>query len=195
MDGMQWMASAMDAAHAQIEIAADGLANVASDGFRHLVARVTLTDHGLVVTRERSPDQGAIRPTGRRFDLALIGPGVFHVDGATTRDGNFSRDRHGRLVDPRGRALQGAAGAFCVGPDASIDADGVVRDAGRVIARLVIPQGTRVESGALEASDVDAITETLAILQAQRAFETAQKTFSTLDTARQKSAADVARIS
>ena len=38
------------------------------------------------------------------------------------------------------------------------------------------------------------IGETLAILTAQRAFETAEKTLSAIDAARQKAANDVARV-
>ena len=53
-----------------------------------------------------------------------------------------------------------------------------MRDGDRVVNRhRASAQAPRVRSGALESSNVDAIGETLAILTAQRSFETAQKTF------------------
>jgi flagellar basal body rod protein FlgG len=51
-----------------------------------------------------------------------------------------------------------------------------------------------VRSGALESSNVDAIGETLAILNAQRSFETAQKTFVAIDATRDKAVNDVGRL-
>ena len=69
-----------------------------------------------------------------------------------------------------------------------------MRDGDRVVDRLALPAGTTVRSGALEASNVDAIGETLAILRAQRAFETAQKTFVAIDETRQKAVDDVGRL-
>jgi flagellar basal body rod protein FlgG len=51
-----------------------------------------------------------------------------------------------------------------------------------------------VQSGALETSTVNPIGETLAILTAQRAFETAQKTMLAIDGTREKAANDVGRL-
>lgn len=194
MDGMDWMASAMRAARAQLDTATHNLANAGSDGFRRFRSTLALTARGLVVRESPAFDQGGIRETGRRFDLALLGPGAFAVDGAATRDGAFVRDRDGRLVDGHGRRLHGRHGPLHVSADATIEADGSVRDGGAVVDRLALPPGTTVRSGALEASNVDAIGETLAILGAQRAFETAQKTFGAIDETRQKAVDDVSRL-
>jgi flagellar basal body rod protein FlgG len=194
MDGMTWMASAMHAAQAQLDTAAHNLANVTSDGFRRMRPTLRLTDAGLVAGESASSAQGGIRETGRRFDLALLGAGTFDVGGTPTRDGAFVRDRAGYLADGTGRRLQGAHGALRVPADATIDADGRVRDGARTIDRLVLPPGTTVRSGALESSNVDAIGETLAILTAQRTFETAQKTFTAIDEARDKAVNDVGRL-
>jgi flagellar basal-body rod protein FlgF len=191
---MDWMASAMRAARAQLDVATHNLANVGSDGFRRVRSTLALTARGLVATAAPSAEQGGIRETGRRFDLALLGPGAFVVDGGYTRDGSFVRDRDGRLVDGRGRQLHGMHGPLRVSADATIAADGSVRDGDRVVDRLQLAPGTTVRSGALEASNVDAIGETLAILRAQRAFETAQKTFVALDETRQKAVDDVGRL-
>lgn len=194
MDGMEWMASAMRAARAQLDTATHNLANASSDGFRRIRSTLALTGRGLAARESPSADQGGIRETGRRFDLALLGPGAFAVDGGSTRDGAFVRDRDGRLVDAHGRRLHGLHGPLRVSADAAVDADGTVRDGGAVVDRLPLPPGTTVRSGALEASNVDAIGETLAILSAQRAFETAQKTFVAIDETRQKAVDDVGRL-
>jgi flagellar basal body rod protein FlgG len=194
MDGMTWMASAMRAAQTQLETATQNLANVASDGFRRVHSSLTLTDHGLDVLKTPDNAQGGIRETGRALDLALLGPGAFLVDGGSTRNGSFARDRHGMLVDGQGRRLLGRAGPVTISEGGSVLADGTVRDGGRVVNRLVLPAGTTVRSGALESSSVDAIGETLSILTAQRAFETAQKTLGAIDQARDKAVNDVARL-
>jgi flagellar basal body rod protein FlgG len=188
------MGSAMRAARAQLEIATHNLANVASDGYRRAAARIALGGRGLTVAARPAAGQGGIRHTGRPFDLALLGEGVFHVGEGTTRGGAFTRDRDGWLVDDRGRRLRGACGPLRVTPDARIAADGTVHDGGRIVDRLPLPPGTRVQAGALESSTVNAVDETLAILTAQRAFETAQKTLAAIDATRQKAVNDVARV-
>ncbi len=201
---MTWMASAMHAAQAQLETAAHNLANVGSDGFRRVRATLALTPGGLVAGETPTFEQGGIRETNRRFDLALLGPGSFELRAAAdsrhahertqTRDGAFVRDRDGYLADGRGRRLWGERGPIRLSPDATIGADGAIRDGGRIVDRLALPRGTTVRSGALESSNVDAIGETLAILTAQRSFETAQKTFVAIDTARDKAVNDVGRL-
>ena len=188
------MASAMQAARAQLETATHNLANVSSDGFRRATSHITLGSHGLVAGETRSFEQGAIRHTGRTFDLALLGPGSFEVGGATTRNGAFITDRDGRLTDDRGRLLHGSRGPVCVDARTSIDGDGNVRRAGQVVNTIPLPPGTRIQTGALEASNVNAIGETLDILGAQRAFETAQKVLVAIDDTRQKAVNDVVRL-
>jgi flagellar basal body rod protein FlgG len=69
-----------------------------------------------------------------------------------------------------------------------------VRDHGRVVDRIPLPSGTHLLAGALETSTVNPVSETLAILTAQRAFETAQKTLAAIDAAREKAANDVVRV-
>ena len=195
MDGMTWMASAMHAAQAQLETAAHNLSNVGTDGFRRARATLALTGRGLVAGEAPVPDQGGIRPTGRPFDLALLGPGAFRLaGGAATRAGAFERDRDGLLRDAAGRPLLGERGPLRVTADATIGADGSVREGGRTVDRIALPHGTTLRSGALESSNVDAIGESLAILTAQRAFETAQKTFVAIDQTREKAVNDVVRL-
>ena len=188
------MASAMRAARAQLDVATHNLANASTGGFRKTLAATVVGDRGLAVTERTVFEQGAVRSTGRRFDLALLGDGAFRVGTLSTREGAFTRDRNGYLTDDRGRRLRGAHGALRVSEDATVESDGGVRDRGRIVDRIPLPRGTRVMSGALEASTVNPIGETLAILTAQRAFETAQKTLLAIDATRDKTANDVVRV-
>jgi flagellar basal body rod protein FlgG len=194
MDGMTWMASAMHAAQAQLETATHNLANVTSDGFRRVRSSVELTGRGLVARETPTFDQGGIKQTGRAFDLALLGPGAFITDAGPTRNGAFVRDRDGYLSDGNGHRLHGQHGPIRVSADATIERDGALRDGGRIIDRLPLPAGTSVQSGALESSNVDSIGETLEILNAQRSYETAQKTFVAIDETRDKAVNDVGRL-
>lgn len=194
MDGMQWMASAMQAARAQLETATHNLANVSSDGYRRATSHLNLTAHGLVASETRTFEQGAIRHTGRSLDFAILGPGAFHVGGGTTRNGAFVTDRNGWLTDDRGRRVGGSRGPIAIGPRTTIGADGDVRANGRSVNRIPLPAGTRLAPGALETSNVDAIGATLEILNAQRAFETAQKVLVAIDETRQKAVNDVVRL-
>jgi flagellar basal body rod protein FlgG len=185
----------MRAARAQLDIATHNLANASTDGFRRAVGTIRIgSGGGLAVSEHVVHEQGAVRTTGRRFDLALLGDGAFRVGAATTRQGAFTRDRDGFLTDDHGRRLHGARGALRVSEDAMIGADGSVRDRGRIVDRIPLPPRTRLLPGALETSTVNAVGETLAILTAQRAFETAQKTLAAIDAAREKAANDVVRV-
>jgi flagellar basal-body rod protein FlgF len=191
---MQWMASAMHAARAQLETATHNLANVSSAGFRRATAHLELTEHGLIASETHAFAQGAIRHTGRALDLALLGPGQFRVGADATRNGAFVTDRNGWLADDRGRRVAGTRGPIAIDPQTTIAADGEVRSNGRIVNCIPLPPGTRVQTGALEISNVDAIGETLAILNAQRAFETAQKVLVAIDDTRQKAVNDVVRL-
>jgi len=195
MDGMQWMASAMRAARSQLDLATQNLANVSSDGFRRVASTLDLDENGIHVRRTPSAEQGAIRRTNRELDVAILGPGSFRVGGEATRSGAFVRDRDGYLADDRGRRLAGRCGPIRFPEGATINADGSVRTAaGRLIDRIPLPAGTRLETGALEASNVNAIAESLNVLEAQRSFETAQKVLLAIDDTRNKAANDVGRV-
>jgi flagellar basal-body rod protein FlgG len=200
MDGIHLMATAMHAAQAELDVSAANLANVSSDGFRKRVAHASLTTAGgLVVTTERDATQAPLRHTGRAFDVAVAGPGSFSVRDASgaivaVRSASLETDARGELVDDRGRVVLGSHGPIVASADATIDTQGVVRDAGRVVGKIALTPSASLESGFLVGTSVDGMHEMVAILSAQRAFETAQKTLSALDEQRQKDADDVARI-
>ncbi|MBV9149090.1 MAG: hypothetical protein JO024_04455 [Candidatus Eremiobacteraeota bacterium] len=199
MDGIAWAASAMSAAQSRLEIAADNLANASSDGFRRRVASGFLSSRGARITDGESSDQGALRHTGRTFDLALIGRGAFTLSDprggvSNTRSGAFTRDRFGHLRDDAGRLLLGKRGAVRLPSGASIDDGGFVRSAGRIIDRIALPAGASIRSGFIETSNVNAISEMVDVLCAQRSFESAQKVLSAIDVTRQKATDELPRL-
>jgi flagellar basal body rod protein FlgF len=199
MDGIELMATAMHAAKARLDVSAGNLANVSSEGFCRRVARTTLGSAGLVAASAVDASPGPLRRTGRPLDVAAVG-GTFAVRSAggseeRLRSASFERDDRGRLRDARGNVLLGARGPLTVPADATFDSGGTVRDgAGHRLDQLRLTPGASVQSGFLEGPNVDAVHEMVDILDAQRSFETAQKTLSALDAEREKDANDVGRV-
>ncbi len=171
---MDWAGSAMVAARTRLEIATQNVANVTSDGFLELVAHGALTPFGVRVYAERSVQRGALRRTGRDYDLAIVGSGHFSVRDAAgrtiaTRDGSFERTVNGTLVDARGRTLLGRTGPLRVPERATIDDRGRVTLDGRATAEAIaLPNEATLRSGFVETSSVDAIAEMVSIVSASR---------------------------
>jgi flagellar basal-body rod protein FlgF len=199
MDGIDLMATAMQAMKARLDVAAGNLANASSDGFQRRIARITLGPSGLAMRTVADATRGALRRTGRAFDLAATSGGGFVVRDVRGKErlatsGSFVRDARGEFVDRAGSMLLGERGALRALPEATVDERGVVREDGAYAGQLRLAPGTIVESGALAASNVDAIHEMVDVLTAQRAFETAEKALGALDDARAKAANDVGRV-
>jgi len=177
----------MVAARARLDIATHNLANSSSDGYRRSAARGVLGPDGVRISRVTTQTQGALRQTNRQFDLAIVGPGNFHVRDARgsvveTRNGSFTRDRNGLLRDDAGRVLLANGAALRVSANERLD------------GRNDIVRGASVRSGFVEASDVDAISEMIDVMTAQRSFESAEKVVSAIDQTRQKASNDLARL-
>jgi flagellar basal-body rod protein FlgF len=199
MDGIELMATAMHAMRTRLDVAASNLANLSSDGFRRSVAHIGLRRNGLTTWATLDTKQGPLRHTGRAFDLAVAGAGGFLVRDASgaemiARSGSFVRDARGRLTDATGRALLGEHGPLSAAADATIDDRGFVREAGEKVGRVRMTPDTALQSGFLEASNVDAVHEMVDVLAAQRAFETAQKALSAIDDVRAKATNELARV-
>lgn len=141
--------------------------------------------------------------------LALQGPGYFLVgtgDAAlVTRDGRFALDGDRRLVDASGLALQGEHGSIVIpeGETFTVDAEGAVSGSSSGVLdrlRIVLPDGVRpvggnrlvaegalrpgaarVVQGALEGSNVDALSAMVELVQASRMFEAFQKAMQASD--------------
>jgi flagellar basal body rod protein FlgG len=187
MDGIAWAASAMVAARTRLEIATENLANVSTDGFRRIAPRGFLTTLGVTIVRQSAREHGALRRTGRDLDLAILGDGAFRMrdrEGriCETRSGAFVRAADGTLRDAAGRTLLGLRGPLRVASGAPVDP-----------ATLGLPAQSRLQSGFLETTGVDAIAQMIDVLAAERSFESAQKAVSAIDASREK-AADAARV-
>ena len=199
MNGTGWAASAMISSRTRLEIATDNLANASSDGFRKQLAHGFLSESGAHVEPLASDVQGALRRTGRPFDLAIVGRGHFLVvdpHGALiqTRSGAFTRDRFGALRDDAGRALLGTRGIARVPDGARIEKNGAITKDGIVLERIPLQGQSSVQTGFIEGSNVNAISEMVDMLGAQRSFESAQKVLSAIDAANQKVSNEIARL-
>ena len=199
MDAIAWATSAMIAARERVTVAAGNLANVSTSAFQRRVATGSLGERGVVLRTSIGEQRGALQRTGRPLDLAIVGAGAFQVMDAnghlvSTRGGSFERTPEGKLVDMQGRVLFGTCGAVILPEGASIEADGNVRSGGAIHNHLALPAGSRVQTGFIETSAVNAIDEMVAMLAAQRSYESAQKVVTAIDGVRQKSSSDVARL-
>jgi len=134
-----WIAkTGLDAQQTQLDVIANNLANVSTNGFKRARAvfedllyqtmrpagaqssQQTQVPTGLQigtgvrpVTTARIQTQGNLQQTGNSLDLAINGPGFFQIlqpDGTTayTRDGSFHVDAQGQVVNSNGFALQPA---------------------------------------------------------------------------------------
>lgn len=161
-------------------------------------------------------EQGSLTVTGGRTDFALLGDqGMFAIqtkDGVRfTRNGAFTMDASGNLQTWTGDAVLDrdlnpitipAPFNFQLGEDGSINmGDTKVTELGIFAgnfkklgdnqfegegARLLDRSQVRVRQGTIEQSNVEAITEMIAMIKLNRAFELAQKGANTQDEATQR---------
>ena len=148
------------AAYQSMDVIANNIANLSTPGFR----REEQTFHEYVenlppeegqrngqtlsfvqdggVVRDMS--EGPLRSTGAPFDLALHGKGYFVVQTPNgeryTRNGHFSLDQAGQIVDDSGDAVQGDGGAITINAtddgDIHIGADGTISGKNGQIAKM-----------------------------------------------------------
>lgn len=129
--------AAMTANAAWYDMLSQNLAAGSAPGFKRLVAgfeQYQFTDRGIDpgTTRASYPvlkvgsdlQQGPIRSTGAKTDLAIDGPGylVFQLPDrslALSRDGELHLDAQGNLVGKGGLPLMGAAGPIRLNPNAA----------------------------------------------------------------------------
>ncbi|NSW54861.1 MAG: flagellar hook-basal body protein [Armatimonadetes bacterium] len=194
--GLYYAAASMANQITHQDIHAANLANVDTTGFKRSLADVTGSPGETIDT-----SQGSIRQTGAPLDVALSGPGYFVLQTPTgrayTRNGHFTLDASGRLVDGQGRGVLGEGGQIRLGTGTvEIQTNGTIIQDGRRVDRLLIvdfspnvaltrsENGTinagaapvplpspNVTQGSLETSNVNAVTELGAMLRGFRAYE------------------------
>lgn len=152
-----WIAkTGLDAQQTQLDVTANNLANVSTNGFKR--ARAVFEDllyqtlrqpgasssaqteipSGLQigtgvrpVATERNFTQGNVTLTGNALDVAIQGEGFFQIqlpDGTTayTRDGSFQKDSQGQIVTANGYPLSPSITLPSNALSISIGTDGVV---------------------------------------------------------------------
>jgi flagellar basal-body rod protein FlgG len=152
--------------------------------------------------------QGPLQPTGRPLDFAISGPGFFAVQTPAgiqyTRNGQFSANSQGQLVDQYGNTVLSQNG----GP-VPVGAKGTVPVSALGVFNVTNPSqlgnnnfsGTAagqatgtVQSGQLEGSGIDPIHTMTQMQSALDAYEAGQQTIATLNQTMQESASTVGLV-
>ena len=208
------------AAYRSMDVIANNLANVSTPGFKRESTKFEEFISQVQPSEEESgpqpisfvQDTGTIRDlsqgnlvnTGSQFDLAIGGQGYFALqapDGSQryTRDGHFTLDPTGNIVDANGNALQGQGGSLSISTedgDIHIGKDGVVTGAKgqlgqvKVVSfdneRALVKEGgtlysttqtanpvttPNIQQGMLESSNVSPVTEISHMLEIMRSYQ------------------------
>lgn len=209
MSDLVEMASAiLSQSERRVEIVAQNIANAATPAYKRRIAYASLVAGSdpadgsrSVVTAAVDKSPGKLVVTGNPFDLALSGPGLFAVrdnDGVRFgRQGRFTRDGEGHLVDALGGRLQLANGTDLVvaDPGFEVRSDGTVIEKGAALGKIAVYGDTvdkaggrpdllekvQVAQGAYEASNVSTADEMVQMMAALRRAESAQRIMITYD--------------
>lgn len=144
---------------------------------------------------------GALLPSDNPLDVALTGEGEFTFETPAgrgyTRSGSFHRSADGTLVTTEGfpllvggRSVGAGAKSVVIRPDAEVVVDG--QSAGRLDIRG--GAATRLEVGALEASNVDLARETTDLITALRSFQVNQRALQVQDQILAKAVSELGRL-
>ena len=122
LDRIYMQMQAMQILSKSQDVTADNLANINTPGFKGNKLFYNMLTENLNGTEVRravpmtqvNMDQGILEPTGNEFDVAINGDGFFKVqDGDQeflTRDGRFSLNSDGILVNSNGDQVMGESG-------------------------------------------------------------------------------------
>ncbi len=195
----------------KLEVTSNHLANVDTAGFKKDVVSF---DKMFKAKLNTDLTQAGVKNTGNPLDLALTDEGFFKVETAAgvryTRNGAFSLDSQGVLVNQSGDAVLGRNGPITI--DAAvvdINAAGEIRGDGAIIDQLDIvtfgdlemlqkegvnnfvytgsgadeapPVNVAVAQGSLELSGVKSVDEMVNMIDHHRMYETFQKMMMTFD--------------
>ncbi|MBP9707457.1 MAG: flagellar basal-body rod protein FlgF [Oligoflexales bacterium] len=171
--------------------------------------------------------KGPERVTNNPMDFMIDGQGFFkvhtHQGERLTRDGSFSLDTNGVLVNKDGHAVLGERGnIFLYGQDFKVNQNGEVYQDGRLIDRILVvdvadttqleKQGgnlyfyggpeqdlSRIDiptviQGSIEGSNVNAIENLTQMIVAHRSYEAYTKALKNYDSMMEKSNNEIGRI-
>lgn len=201
----------------ELEVIAHNIANLNTTGYRarrpefreYLSPGQEDMDVSFVTRGQdwRETRTGALVTTHNTLDMALHGRGYFVVsDGGNdyyTRNGNFSLNPEGTLVDLNGYAVQGRNGIITIPLETNrieISEDGIVLADGAQLGQIrlvrfldeqnLVERGntlfasteepeedneTSIKQGMLEQSNVQAVVEMTRMIEVSRAYQSAQR--------------------
>jgi flagellar basal-body rod protein FlgF len=146
----------------------------------------------------------ALRETGQPLDLAVAGDGYFGVQTTQgvryTRNGSFTADAKGNLVDQMGNQVLGVGGKPVTVTDGTIDSTKValfnlrnpVKQGNSNFTGQAGGQATgQVKSGSLEGSGVDPARAMVDLMASMRSMEATQRAITTIDQTLQQTASQV----
>ena len=195
----------------RFEVLTNHMANAGTTGFK---TQTLSFDKMLQAHMTIDTTQGALLPTETPLDLAISGNGYFKIQtdqGARyTRNGHFSLDNQGLLVNGEGHAVLGENGSITIeGTDISIGGDGEIEVDGSAVGKLLIvnfkttaglekkgdslfaytgpetdeisAEKFEVKQGALEQSNVETMAEMTRMIETNRFYESFQKLMQTID--------------
>ncbi len=208
----------------KLEATSNHLANTDTVGFKKDVVSF---DDTFKAKFNTDFTQGHVRPTGNDLDVALTDEGFFKVNTPNgvryTRDGNFTLNNTGLLVNKNGEAIQGKNGNILIdGEKVEINKAGEVRVNGLLVDSLDIvtfddlnnlekqeagkfiykgnagdekqPLNISVKQKALEASNVKVVEEMVKMIDHHRMYETFQKMMQTFDEIDGKAISEVGKL-
>ncbi|THB80032.1 MAG: flagellar hook-basal body protein [Desulfobacteraceae bacterium] len=208
----------------KLEAVANHLANADTTGFKRDVVSFDKTFKAMT---NRDFSQGPIQPTGNPLDVAIAGQGLFKIetpDGIKyTRNGNFTRDGNGTLVDQNGNPVLGQGGAVQIeGESININEAGEIFVDGGFVDTLdivtfedltrvkkdsqnnltydgdtqdeVVPDEIRVKQMALEGANIAVVDEMVRMIDYHRMYEIFQKSMQTFDEVDGKAINDVGKL-
>ncbi len=196
----------------KLEAVSNNLSNVDTTGFKKDVISF---DQKFKAQVTKDFSQGDVVPTGNPLDVALGTPGFFKIeteDGIQyTRNGSFTLNSEGVLVDMSGNPVLGRGGAIVIGDASSIQINSVgeIRSKGEVVDTLdvvnfqdpnalektgsslmrftgnpgdVFPvENPVIKDMALEKSNTKVVDEMVRMIDHHRMFETFTKSMMTFD--------------
>ncbi len=171
--------------------------------------------------------QGDLQRTGNELNLAIEGEGFFKIQTPYgvryTRNGNFSLNRAGILIDANGFPLMGRRDEIGVrgGKTIQVQPNGTVQVDGQEIDRISLvtfadlqaiqkeghtyfraaerqeeieASDSQVVQGALESANVNGIEEMIRLIDAQRSFEACQRVIRAQDELNGKAVNELGRV-
>jgi flagellar basal-body rod protein FlgF len=217
-DLVEIAASVLTQAEKRVEVAAQNISNATTPSYKRAVAFSSLVraseteDYYPQITTVTDYRAGKLVETGNPYDIAILQDGFFAVryddKVAYTRQGQFSANAEGHLVNSRGGILQAAGGSdFVIDAEQfELRTDGFIVVDGRPAARIGVfdaedrsalesvggeltagdatmqlVRSMAVRQGAFETSNVTTGDEMVLMMEALRRAEAGQRIMSVYD--------------